>query len=220
MCFLSSSFDAGEEVVGLSLGGEDIVVHYQFMSRVLPQALLLLTLAFSAFAEPESEGDELPAFQYEALEVKKSLFGDFSMLLQERDDYATTLTRFALESAHAAPNEEENMKGVRRLISLALQLSPRNRTAVVANSQLGKGLLPEKKAGDYSRAVFARLLLTRGRLLKKQPGDNDQFVGRCFVELAAELDPRNEEAIYDSEIQKLDGEEVDWSVFTAPVSEE
>ena len=90
---------------------------------------------------------------------------------------------------------------------------------MVANSQFGKGLLPEKKAGDYSRAVFARLLLTRGRLLKEQSAENDRFVGRCFVELAAELDPRNEEAIYGAEIQKLDGEEVDWSVFTTSKEE-
>ena len=196
------------------------MVHHKFMSRAFSQALIIVTLAFSAMAEPEPDTVEPTKFQYEALEVKRSLFGDFSMLLQERDDYATTLTRFALESAHAAPSDEANMKEVRKLIALSLNLSPRNRTAVVANSQLGKGLLPEQKAGDYSRAVFARLLLTRGRLLKKQSGDNDRFVGRCFVELAAELDPRNEAAIYDSEIQKLDGEEVDWSVFTASVAEE
>ena len=85
---------------------------------------------------------------------------------------------------------------------------------MVSNHQLGRGLLPEKKEPDYSRTVFARLLLTRGRLLKKQEAKDDQFVGRCFIELAAELDPRNEEAVYDAEIQKLDGLEVDWSLFT------
>lgn len=189
------------------------------MTRVSRQVLLLVTLAYSVHADPVAEPEDLTRKGYEVLIIRKSVFGDFSMLAQERDDYATTLTRFALESAHNAPEDPSNMSGVRRLIGLALHLSPRNRTAVVSNHQLGKGLLPEKQEGDYSRAVFARLLLTRGRLLKKQEAASDRFVGRCFVELAAELDVRNEEAVYDSEIQKLDGEEVDWSVFTATVEE-
>ncbi|MGJ8724866.1 MAG: hypothetical protein ACSHYB_09950 [Roseibacillus sp.] len=190
------------------------------MTRVLRQALFFVSLALSCLAEPLPDSDASTKLNYETLEVQKSLFGDFSMLLQERDDYATTLTRFALENAHNAPGDKENMSGVRRLIALALHLSPRNRTAVVSNHQLGKGLLPEQKEGDYSRAVFARLLLTRGRLLKKQTAKNDQFVGRCFVELAAELDARNEEAVYDSEIQKLDEEDVDWSVFVTSAKTE
>lgn len=184
------------------------------MTRVWFQVFFSLVVALTAIAEPEKSLDSAKPFDYQTLEIKKSIFGDFSMLAQERDDYATTITRLALESAHASPDDKENMKGVRRLISLSLHLSPRNRTAVVANHQLGRGLLPEKKEAEYSRSVFARLLLTRGQLLKKQKGEGDRFVGRCFVELAAELDPRNEEAVYDSEIQKLDGDEVDWSLFS------
>lgn len=190
------------------------------MTRILTQGLFLLTLVFFLFSEALSAGEEGVKFTYETLLVKESVFGDFSMLAQERDDYATTLTRFALASAHAAPTNAENMGGVRRLIGLALNLSPRNRSAVVANHQLGRGLLPEKKEADYSRPVFARLLLTRGRLLKEQDLAGDRFVGRCFTELAAELDPKNEDAVYDSEIQKLDGEAIDWSVFTKAQEED
>jgi hypothetical protein len=195
-------------------------IQYIFMTRFFAQGLFLLTVAFSAWAEPVQEMDKASSISYQTLEVKKSLFGDFSMLAQERDDYATNLTRLALLSAHAAPSDPSNMGGVRRLIALALHLSPRNRSAVVANHQLGRGLLPEKKEPDYSRAVFARLLLTRGRLLKKQESKSDQFVGRCFTELAAELDPRNEDAVYESEIQELDGQEVDWTVFVSGKPEE
>lgn len=188
------------------------------MPRILSQVLFSLSLVAVVLAESDSESkqaEESKAIAYQSLEIRKSLFGDFSMLAQERDDYATTLTRLALENVHVDPNDEKGIAEARRLIALALHLSPRNRTAVVSNHQLGKGLLPEKKEADYSRLVFARLLLTRGRLLKEQKGEADQFVGRCFIELAAQLNPRNEEAVYDFEIQKFDNKEVDWSVFTA-----
>lgn len=182
------------------------------MPRIWMQALMISALIVSGMAEPVEEISK--GISYESLVVKRSVFGDFSMLAQERDEYATTLTRFALETAHADPTDEKTMSEVRRLIGFALNLSPRNRTAVVSNHQLGRGIFPEKKEADYSRSVFARLLLTRGRLLKEQKGAGDQFVGKCFIELAAELDPRNEDAVYESELQKLDTKEVDWSVFT------
>lgn len=186
--------------------------HSLVMTRISAHVLFFLGVAFFLSAEPEVPA-EAPNLFYETLEVKESRLGDFSMLAQERDDYATTLARFAIESAHLEPANKDNMSGVRRFIAFALHLSPRNRTAVVSNHQFGRGLMPEHKEADYSRTVFARLLLTRGRLLKRQKSEADQFVGRCFIELAAELDPRNEEAVYDSEIQKLDEQEVDWSLF-------
>ena len=182
------------------------------MLRFCMQALLAVGLTVFSFAESVDEKEEAQ-IPYEMLEIKKSIFGDFSMLMQERDEYATTICRFALEDAHEAPQEEGTMLEVRKLIGLALHLSPRNRTAVVANHQLGRNLLPEKKEADYSRSVFARLLLTRGRLLKKQENEGDQLVGRCFVALAASLDPRNEDAIYEYEIQRLEEKAVDWSLF-------
>ncbi|MFC0017181.1 hypothetical protein [Roseibacillus persicicus] len=182
------------------------------MARICMQALILVLMMFSVAADPVD--DQQVQIAYKPLIVKKSLFGDFAMLAQERDEYATTLTRFSIESAHAKPTDKIVMESVRRLIGLALNLSPRNRSAVVANHQLGRGILPEKKSADYSRPVFARLLLTRGRLLKEQKGEGNQFVGECFVELAAELDPHNEDAVYECELQKLDEREVDWSVFT------
>ena len=190
------------------------------MTQLWRQALFVLALALPVLSNPEKLQDVDSQFFYEVIELKKSIFGEFSMLAQERDDYATTITRLALESAHAAPENAGNMGGVRRLIALALNLSPRNRTAVVANHQLGKGVLPEKKEADYSRTVFARLLLTRGQLLKKQKTGSNYLVGRFFVELAAELDPRNEDAIYDAELQKLDGETVDWASLGKSATEE
>lgn len=172
-------------------------------------SLLLLATPLAQEAEPAASR-KIP---YQKIQITKSLFADFSMLVQERDEYATNLTRLALTVIHEDPQSEPGVAEARRLLALALHLSMRNRSAVVANHQLSKDILPEQKNADYSTQVFARLLLTRGKILKKQEAASDQFVGECFVEIAAALDPRNEDAVYEFELQKLDGRQVDWTPF-------
>lgn len=182
------------------------------MASMFAQVLLLLSFTVCVYSESAKLQEE-EGIRYESLAIKKSVFGEFSMLAQERDDYATTLTRLALDKAREDPSDEVAMKDVKRLLALALHLSPRNRAAVVANHQMGRGVMPAQQKADYSSTVFARLLLTRGKLLKKQKAESDNMVGLCFIALAAELDPRNEEAVYASEIQKIDGEEAQWSLL-------
>lgn len=182
------------------------------------QAFLSLCMVGLLTADSDPLEEE-KTISYKSLTIKKSAFGDLSMLVKERDDYATNLTQLALAEVKKEPSDPEKMGSARRWIALALHLSPRNRTAVVTNAQLGRGVMPESKPADYSRSVFARLLLTRGKLLKAQASEADQLVGSSFVALAAELDPKNEDAIYESEIQKLDDDEVDWTLFTTEVGE-
>jgi hypothetical protein len=97
------------------------------------------------------------------------------------------------------------------MLALALHLSPRNKRALVVNFQLSKGLLPEQAEGNYSAQVFARLMLTRGQLLDQQGGAENRKLARYLIQLAAEMDPKNEDAIYASEVQRLDHGAPDWS---------
>lgn len=190
------------------------------MPRVRRQVFLLLLLLAPLSAQEAGEGEsssEAAGQSYQSLTIAKSAFGDFSMLAQERDEYATNLTKLALLAVHDHlddPKElSRQMLTIQRKIALALNLSPRNRLAVVVNHQLGRGILTPKPDLDYSSDVFARLLLTRGRLLKDENGESDRLVGRFFIELSSILDPKNEDAVYEYEIQKLDGEAVDWSLL-------
>ena len=43
---------------------------------------------------------------------------------------------------------------------------------------------------------------------------NAQLLARIFTELAAEMDPKNDDAVYASELQRLDQGGVDWSALT------
>ena len=112
-----------------------------------------------------------------------------------------------------------SMKQGRRILALALHLSPRNRQAVVTQFQLAKGIVPEKARGDYSPQVLARLLLTRGQLLMQQEEGENRDLARYLIQLSAEIDPRNEDAVYASEMIRIDTGGVDWSPLTDPVTE-
>ncbi len=159
--------------------------------------------------------EPVKSFPWDAPKVVTSVFTqDLGMLDSEREEYATNLATIASNHVVAAKASPAALANARRMLALALQLSPRNKRAVVVNFQLLKGVLPEITEGNYSPPVFARLILTRGQLLAKQGGAENQKLARYFIQLAAELDPKNEDAVYASEVQRLDHGAVDWSSVT------
>lgn len=161
------------------------------------------------------------SFAWVAPKIVTSIFtNDLGMLDSEREEYATNLAKLASNQVAAAKASPASLADARRILALALQLSPRNRQAVVTNFQLSKGLLPEASAASYSQQVFARLILTRGQLLAKQGGEQNQKLARYFIQLAADLDPKNEDAVYASELQRLDHGASDWSALTDPAAKQ
>lgn len=139
---------------------------------------------------------------------------DLGMLGSERDDYATNLAVYATNRVVTEKASPASLEDARRLLALSLHLSPRNRKALVGVFQLGKGILPEKSESEYSPQGFARLLFTRGQLLQKQGGSENTRLARIFIEISATIDPKNEDAVYTSEVQRLDHGGVDWKSLT------
>ncbi|HEX7261363.1 MAG TPA: hypothetical protein VF258_06070, partial [Luteolibacter sp.] len=133
------------------------------------------------------------SFAWNGPKVVTSMFTqNLGMLDSERDEYATNLATIASNSVATAKASPASLTNARRMLALALQLSPRNKRAVVVNFQLAKGILPEITESIYSPQVFGRLILTRGQLLAKQEGADNAMLARYFIQLAAELDPKNE----------------------------
>jgi hypothetical protein len=162
--------------------------------------------------------EAVPAFSWDPPKIVTSIFSkEVGMLDSERDEYATNLAVYASNSLLAAHASEASQQTARRVIGLALQLSPRNKRAVVVNFQLSKGMLPDLIDGNYSPPVLARLLATRGQLLDKQGGGENKALARYFIQLAAEMDPKNEDAVYASELLRLDHGALDWTQVTDPV---
>jgi hypothetical protein len=139
---------------------------------------------------------------------------DLGMLDPEREDYATNLAILSANKVAQAKASVASLSDARRMLGLALQLSPRNKRAVIVNFQLSKGLLPELSDALYEPKVFARLMLTRGNLLEKTELEENKRLARYFIQLAAELDPKNEDAVYASEMQRLDYGAADWAAIT------
>lgn len=181
------------------------------MFRFWQAAVLLLVLS----AAPDRAAEEKKQFTWNPPKTGQGLFtNDLGMLDREREEYSANLANLAANTVSHGKASVASLEEARRLIALALHISPRNRRALVVNFQLGKGLVPEPTQGDYSREVFARLLLTRGQLLEKQGGAQNSLLARTFIELAAEMDPKNEDAVYASEVQRLDHGRVDWKAYT------
>jgi len=167
-------------------------------------------MALSCLAEENKK-----PFLWNEPRVGAGAFSDaLGMLDREREEYATNLAVHAINEVAKAKASVASLEKARRLLALSLHLSPRNRRALVANYQLNQGMVPEPVSSDYSDEVLARLLFTRSQLLRQQGGGEDQELARIFVELAAELDPKNEDAVYASELQRLDHGRVDWKLLT------
>ncbi|KAB2640372.1 MAG: hypothetical protein DVB26_05990 [Verrucomicrobia bacterium] len=159
------------------------------------------------------EAIKIPAWT--PLKIQASAFSsDLGMLDAERQEYATNLANCAATGIVQAKGSPNSLEEARRLLTLALNLSPRNKRSLIINFQLGKGVLPEVAKGDYSPQVLARLLLTRGQLLTKQESPENLLLARMFFQLAAELDSKNEDAVYASEVDRLDHGNVDWTLLT------
>lgn len=157
------------------------------------------------------------SFAWDPPKVRVSLFtNELGLLDSEREDYATNLATIASNHLAESKASPASIAGARRMLGLALQLSPRNKKAVIVNFQLAKGILPAVTDGNYSPPVFARLILTRGQMLEKQGGEENKKLARLFIQLAAELDPKNEDAVYLSEVQRLDHGSLDWKSITDP----
>lgn len=174
--------------------------------------------ALAVFLVGMLAAEEAPAkFTWDAPKLTASIFSnELAMLDPERDEYATNLATFAANRVALDGASAASLAEARKILALALHLSPRNRRAVVVNFQLSKGIIPESTRGDYAPQTFARLLLTRGQLLEKQGGADNLTAARTFIDLAAAMDPKNEDAVYASEMLRLDRGPFDWSGLTDP----
>lgn len=152
--------------------------------------------------------------EYKEPHFNSQMFLNTAITDLERDDYATNLTLYAVSRIHSGEGDQASFDLARRLIALALNLSPRNRKGVVVNAQLKKGVLPELGAGGYDVKVFANLLYTRGKMIEQNVSDENLLLARYFIAFASMMDPRNEDIIFEAEIRRIDHGEINWEELT------
>ena len=173
---------------------------------------IVLSLCLPVLAAEEKDKAK---FDWNPPKTGAGVFTDaLGMLDREREEYADNLAGYASNQVAAAKASVASLAEARRMVALALHLSPRNRKALVLSFQLSRGVLPEAVPGDYRPEVLAGLLHARGQTLKQQGGGENALLARIFIELAAEMDPKNDDAVYASELQRLDHGSVDWPALT------
>jgi hypothetical protein len=181
--------------------------------RKFGQAAIALAIVLAAgrgFAE-----EKKASFVWREPKIGAGLFTEaLGMLEREREEYANSLAIYAANRVAEASASAASLDDARRYLALSMHLAPRNKRALVVNYQLSHGLLPAKVDSEYSSEVLARLLFTRAQVLKQQGGPENSLLARYFIQLAAELDPRNEDAVYACELQRLDHATPDWKAIT------
>ncbi len=184
------------------------------------QAVITVCAAALSLGASVLAAEKAPDFGYTPPKIGTPCFDkNLTMLDRERGEYATHLATYVANRVAEAGANKQSLDQARRLLALAMQLSPRNRKALVINFQLRKGIVPEKTEGAYTAGVLARLLLARAELLKRDGGMQDTMLARYFIGLAAEMDPHNEDAVYAFELQRIDKGELDWKRITDPAPE-
>ena len=180
--------------------------------------LFVSFISFVSFLPGQASGQEQAIkLEWRPLKIAKSHFPrSIGMMDGEREDYADNLSGVAIKHLTTNKADKESCDLARRLIALALHLSPRNKQAVVLNFQLGKGEVPEPPETDYQPKTLARLLMKRAQLLQKQEGPGNMELAGYLFNLAMELDPKSEDAIYHSELHRINHGDVD--VQREPVS--
>lgn len=188
------------------------------MTRTWQAALIALVIPALS---PGAEEAAAAKFNWDPPKVGAGLFTDaLGMLDREREEYADHLATYASNRVATAKASVASLADARRIVALSLNLSTRNKKALVLSFQLSRGVLPEAAGPDFQPDVLARLLFERGQELKKQAGAENILMSRIFTELSAEIDPKNDDAVYASEIQRLDYGGVNWNALTdvkAPV---
>jgi hypothetical protein len=177
--------------------------------RLIGQVWLGLLFSLGLFAQ------DVPAFKFEAPVMKDSVFREgLGLLDRERDEYATSLASFAANHVVNQKANPASLDFARRAIGLAMHLSSRNRKMMVLKHQLSKGIRPQKVDAEYSPKTLTALFVARAETLFEQKGDQNILLARALIDIAATVDPMNEDAVYAYELQKIDYGELEWKQFT------
>ncbi len=173
------------------------------MSRLLGVVAVALLLSVAWGQDKKKEG----------VVLKRGMFSrELGMLDAERDEYAAHLAAQAANLLAAGDGKAEKIRAL-RLLSMAKRLSPRNKRTQLVDALVREGVKPKPVADAFTPVSLAQLLLTRGKLLQDEEGAENHWVGRAFVEMAAELDPKNKQAVKEREEQTFDFGKFDWSLL-------
>jgi len=130
-----------------------------------------------------------------------------ALLEVECERIAAFLARHAAEkyTNGVLHGEREAMSEGRLMLTLSLHLAPFNAAAVHCSDCWVEGKTPSLPAPGEDTHAFSSFLLTAAQRQSGGPGTARETLSRVLTRLAADLDPKNEDAVYASEVQDQTG---------------
>jgi hypothetical protein len=183
------------------------------------RTLQYLVIAMAAALAPAVPG-AMGAEEFRSAQVDHVLFSEDTLGLMdiEREKLANELAgyvsnRFAEGQPGATKGSGGDLDVASRILAVALQLQSRNRTALVANFKLQRGLATQPVKTEHPPDVLADFLYVRSKLLVEQGGADNELLAGYLLSFSVALDPENEDAIYELELRRLDGAPIDWELL-------
>jgi hypothetical protein len=130
-----------------------------------------------------------------------------ALLEVECERIAAFLARHAAEKYTAAVlrGEKEATSQGRLLLTISLHLAPLNAAAVHCCDRWTEGKAPTLPSPGEELQTFSTFLLLAAQRQGGEPGSAREALARVLTRLAADFDPRNEDAIFASEVQDRAG---------------
>jgi hypothetical protein len=182
------------------------------MRRIFKYAVLVAVIASLGRLPSAGEGEkteEAPARKtFVRPRVPEALFTPekIALLQPECERIAVYLARRAAEkyTEGVLRGDAAAMTGGRLLLTVSLHLQPLNGSAVLCASRWMDGKAPSLPPPSEDPRGFSNFLLSAARRQAGNAGPAREALGRILTFLAADLDPANEDAIYECEIQDRD----------------
>lgn len=160
------------------------------------------------------------AGEYRDAKTSEAVFNHDALGLMgiERENLATELAAYVSnefaadpEKGKEAKEESARLEFASRMLGVALRLHASNRAVIVANYKLAHGMKTTPVKADYEPSVLAEYLYTRSKLLIEQGGEQNGLLAGYLLAFSVEIDPTNDDAIYDLEVREVEGRPIDWA---------
>jgi hypothetical protein len=182
--------------------------------KIFPRHLILAAAALVVVGPSAMRAGEFRSAQVDHVLFSKETLGLMDI---EREKLANELAGYVSNLFAEKPGAKKGGAGDvdlgSRMLAVALQLQSRNRTALVVNFKLQRGLSTMPVETEHPPGVLADFLYVRSKLLMEQGGVDNELLAGYLLSFAVSLDPDNEDAIYDLEMRRLDGLPIDWELL-------
>lgn len=162
---------------------------------------------------PASTPADLSKYQEPKLDAKPFDPEKIGLSSTQKSEIATQLAQVIRLLASKDPKPPYEL--ATKALGIAFILDPENRTAVISNLQFTKNIRFENIPEEPSAATVALNLFKIAQNLKDQADENPRIFRRYLMDVALQINPSNEDLLYEHEMLRRREGDADWSKILA-----